>query len=199
MSSGVWTGRLLLVKSLISFSVQPSPDNDPAGALFLAAGFPPLGGAEAPTPTRFIVTGYSWTMGLGIVVLTSGSLYLSTLCSSGVRAAVMALPMYVGTVAFMQLMSAIAWKIARSELVVRATSALDVDRNSLRTIHVALDTIFLCGGILLAVLLIYFGYRNFRSGERNVRRVIVQLLCIASVIADLGYPARRRAPLRQVP
>jgi hypothetical protein len=107
-----------------------------------------------------------------IFLVTSISLYVSSLSTSGVKAVVLALPATIGLIAFFNLLTSIAY---RSGV-----------RIPLGFINNPLPAVTLVAGFIAVTL--RYAYVNHRSGERNGRRVLIQtgVLTAYLVIALVG-------------
>jgi ABC-2 family transporter len=165
-----------------------------AVALLCGVGLPlllvrilPAGGLQVISVSR--------DFGLVILLLTAGSIYISSLSSSGVRAMVLTLPIGVAIELWLRAVGgAMRWGTSRlagqymADIVtgVVATRAVDpADIIMFTTRAFALT---------LAPLLLWFGFVNHRSTERSVRRIVVQgvsiaLIIMAAVLAGGGLSA----------
>jgi ABC-type transport system involved in multi-copper enzyme maturation permease subunit len=118
-----------------------------------------------------------------VVVLTASSLYISSLCSSGVRAMVLSLPIGMAVAYFIQMVSvALGW-VTRvfagpwmADIVTGAVAPPSVDPADIMIFAARALS------LTLAPLLLWFGFVNHTSSERTVRRVCQQVASIALVI-----------------
>lgn len=132
-------------------------------ALLLGAGLPMVLIQITPLPDARLI--HMWTdLAVVSVLMAAGSLYLSSLSSSGVRAMVLSLPVGIGVVLFIQTVGGM-WSVSRST-------------------DPTLTAIFL--GRVLAVglipLLLWFAFVNHTSSERQPRRIVRQGVSIALVM-----------------
>ena len=118
-----------------------------------------------------------------IVLLTAGSLYISSLSSSGVRAMVLSLPIGLAVALFVQMVSgALRWvtlKLAgrlMADVVTGAVAPPSIDFGEV--------VIFAARALSLTLvpLLLWFGFVNHRSSERTVRRIFPQVVSIALLV-----------------
>jgi ABC-type transport system involved in multi-copper enzyme maturation permease subunit len=118
-----------------------------------------------------------------IVLLTAGSIYLSSLSSSGVRAMVLSLPAGIAVAFLVQTVNgAMGWvtlKLAgpmMAGIVTGAVAPSSVDPKDI--------LIFAARGfsLTLAALLLWFGFVNHTSAERTPRRIVQQVAVIALLI-----------------
>jgi hypothetical protein len=150
-------------------------------ALTLGVVVPQLGTMFLPDSPAFDVED-AWRSQTRLVfVLTSTSLYVSSLCSTGVRAAVLSVPTILGIGLFAQLFWAVLWKAYRSPLHLWAASMLPVHRDAF--LHRALGWTPLVFVALVSVVMLWLAFRNYRHGERGARRIAFQVCCVAAVIA----------------
>jgi len=151
-------------------------------ALVLGAGLPilliRLAPHEAlrglPRPGDFVVL---------ILLLTAGSIYISSLCCSGVRAMVAALPVGIGVLFYIQVVrAALGWTTSKlagpwmGHIVSGTVAPFSIDPG---------DAALVATRVLaftLVPLLVWFAFVNHRSSERTVRRVVPQVASIAALI-----------------
>ena len=119
-----------------------------------------------------------------VVMLTSLALYLSSISPSGVRAAVMAVPVVFGITMLGGLVQTTLWRSGfRSGLYVRIGAVIPVHlKDELHHILLWSPFIFVAS---MASLMLWLTYRNYRSGEWTPRRVALQMLGIASLLVFL--------------
>ncbi len=118
-----------------------------------------------------------------VVLLTASSMYISSLCSNGVRAMVLSLPIGLAVAYFMQTVSvALGW-VTRvlagpwmADIVTGAVAPPSVDPADIMIFAARAFS------LTLAPLLLWFGFVNHTSSERTVRRVCQQVASIALVI-----------------
>jgi ABC-type transport system involved in multi-copper enzyme maturation permease subunit len=119
-------------------------------------------------------------MAIAAVVLTSAGLYVSSLCTSGVRALVLSLPALIGTWWFIGVVSAAAARmLARVNVYESPAQRLLNLSTSSRGANDLLVFALLAG---FASLLLWLAAKNHRSAERNVGRVAGQVACIAAFL-----------------
>jgi hypothetical protein len=116
------------------------------------------------------------------VLLTTGSLYVSSLSASGLRALVVSFPaIFAAAVLVTSAMNMVWWTFARlmldpagPRLGVRVQRTLPA---------AAYEAIFvaLVGGFVLLLLLL--GFQNHRSADRRPKRVLPQIASIAAFLA----------------
>jgi hypothetical protein len=112
-----------------------------------------------------------WPLGVGIVVLTAWSLYLSSWARSGIVALALVLP---STIAALWTAKQIDWFVA-SRLETRHELTLT-----------SLSDLFTFTAIIatpLVVVLLLLAARNHRTRERSWQRLAVQAACLAGVYA----------------
>jgi hypothetical protein len=100
-----------------------------------------------------------------IVLLTAGSLYLSSLSGSGVRAMVLSLPIGIAVAVFIQMVS----------------RALGISASSMDPAAVVSAAARTCA-LTLVPLLLWFGFLNHTSSERTGRQLALQVGSIALLI-----------------
>jgi hypothetical protein len=107
-----------------------------------------------------------------IVLLTSSTLYVSSLSTSGVRALVLSIPFLLGAP-------------VTARLVVEVLVRFDIRPGKFSVVHAHLGRELLSLGLLagLAAFLLFLGMQNHRTADRQTRRVVAQLTGIAGVVA----------------
>ena len=117
-----------------------------------------------------------------IVLLTTGSLYVSSLSTSGLRALVVSFPALFGTaVLFTWTMNFVWWTFARLVLDPAGPRLSVRGQRSLPAAAYEAIVLALIGGFVL--LLIVLGFQNHRSTDRPLKRVLPQIACIAAFLA----------------
>jgi ABC-type transport system involved in multi-copper enzyme maturation permease subunit len=118
-----------------------------------------------------------------MVLLTAGSLYISSLSSSGVRAMVLSLPIGMAVAFFVQMVSgALRWVTLEfagpwmADIVTGAVAPSSIDPAEVLTYTARAFS------LTLAPLLLWFGFVNHRSSERSERRIFQQVASIALLI-----------------
>jgi hypothetical protein len=109
-------------------------------------------------------------LALTMVPLTTGSLYISTLCRSGVGAMVLSFPTFVAAALFAQTAGSLLWRVwfpAGSRRYVE--------------FHDTTLLLYAVGGGLVALLL-WLAFRNHRSADRSAARTSKQVVAIASSV-----------------
>jgi hypothetical protein len=118
-----------------------------------------------------------------IVVLTAGSIYVSSLSGSGVRAMVLSLPIGMAVVWFAQLVhGALRWvtlKVAGPLMSNIVTGAIAPSSGEAEGVVVFAARGF---SLVLVPLLLWFGFVNHTSTERPARRIFQQAAVIALLI-----------------
>ncbi len=108
--------------------------------------------------------------------LAIGSLYLSSLCGSGVAALVLSFPGVVAVVLFVQTVGSFLWHVFASG-----------PRLSVRTHDPGLLLVAIVSGLI--GLLLWLAYRNHRSADGGPARIVKQMLAIAAyIMAGLTLP-----------
>ena len=132
--------------------------------LSLAVGLPFLLASLSPTAGGLRVN-FSFVGTL--FILTVGSLYVSSLCTSGVKALLLSLP---GSALIFGLVSFFTW-VSQAQAVVRVRHAAEL-------------SMWLSLGLAVGFLamLLWFAMRNHRSGERGVSRVWPQAIWMAGYL-----------------
>ena len=117
-----------------------------------------------------------------IVLLTTGSLYVSSLSTSGLRALVVSFPTLFGTaVLFTWTMNFVWWTFARLVLDPAGPRLSVRGQRSLPAAAYEAIVLALVGGFVL--LLIVLAFQNHRSTDRRLKRVLPQIACIAAFLA----------------
>ena len=118
-----------------------------------------------------------------VVLLTASSIYISSLCSSGVRAMVLSLPIGMAVAYFMQIVSAMLGWVTGA---VAGPWMADIVTGAVAPPSAAPGDILIFAARALSVtvapLLLWFGFVNHTSSERTVRRVSRQVALIAVLI-----------------
>lgn len=153
-------------------------------ALAAAIGLPAALPFINPPVAGFRVRGEPWMhIPLTVGLLTTCSLYISSLCGSGVRAMVLSLPSVLGALAFIRFVSdSVFWWV--DELAADGIRAYPYRPAQLWLLYAL--------AIGFAALLLRFGLANHRSAERGGSRTSRQLVSVAAflalaVILDAGY------------
>jgi len=116
-----------------------------------------------------------------IVLFTTGSLYVSSLSTSGIRALVAAFPAVFATAVLVSSSMSFVWRTF-SRLMLDPFGA-EVSVRIQRTLPAAAyDAIFgaLVGGF--AFLLLLLAFRNHRTADRRLAQVLRQIACIAAFL-----------------
>lgn len=155
-------------------------------ALMMGVALPMVLNSVSPAPDHFEAARLWKRAAVVITVLTSVSLYISSLTTSGVRAVMLAFPVLTALVAVGQLLHSF-WLFgsAGSDF----TAAIPLPRPR----PLALPSAIL---MVLVMVALWLGYENHRSAERGFRRVATQMLCFAAVpfggvILVAGYVVAR--------
>ena len=135
----------------------------------------PLGGLRALP--------MSGNLAVLIVLLATGSLYISSLSSSGVHAMALSLPIGMAVAYFVQMVS---WALRWVTLKVAGPLMADIVTGAIAPswLHPAEVIVFVGRAFFLTLvpLLLWFGFVNHRSSERTVRRIFQQVAAIALLI-----------------
>jgi hypothetical protein len=114
-----------------------------------------------------------------VIVLTTSSLYVSSLCSSGIRAMVFSLPAPVGT-----LFLFLSVYVPVNDVVYRRL--MERDARPSREIFLSYVTAQRAAVLLLAAslvaLLLRYGLDNHRTGDRQFKRILTQAAGIAGLL-----------------
>lgn len=136
-------------------------------------------GVALPTLLELVIPVREWFTPLmaaqltaTMLLLTAGSLYLSSLCKSGVGALVLSFPSVVATVLFVQTVGSQLWRVWRS-------SAFDQPFLDPPVIFFLLLSVV--GGFV--ALLLWLAFLNHRTADRSVDRTSKQVLSIAGYVA----------------
>jgi len=127
-------------------------------------------------------------LALPAVVLTVTGLYVSSLCSSGLRALLMSIPAVLGTALFVGMLERPLTKAAfalvsyvPASMIPRREIELPVFIPQLRLVLIPQLSLLLVGGLL--ALLLRFGYVNYRSTDRVRSRTMKQVMGLACGVA----------------
>ncbi|HXT68957.1 MAG TPA: hypothetical protein VN700_04340 [Vicinamibacterales bacterium] len=162
----VSSSRQWMVKSAMAVSV----------ALTLAIGVPFLLHTIAPAPDDL---SFDWLQVLGVLTLTTGGLYISSMSTTGLRAALSSLPLFAASLLFGAIVLESISHLARQlALPAVATLASWSGISSMSAMHLART-----GFVLLAVglwaVLIRLGLANYRSADRSPSPIVRQLSWLA--------------------
>jgi hypothetical protein len=147
-------------------------------ALLLGMGVPLALTQIAALPDNFRLPIRAWReFSFAIVVLTTGSLYVSSLSPSGLRAMALVLPVGLGASVLDQ---AVSW--AAAPTVRRIASGLEPGWLSESMLRAAAPYVPFALGAGFVVLLLPFAYVNHRSAERSWPRIRRQASWIAAYL-----------------
>jgi hypothetical protein len=148
-----------------------------ASAMVLGIGFPVLLQSAAGLGG---VNALPRHASIGVVLLASGSLYISSLCRSGLWALLMSLPAVVGSALFIQL--SFDWLAHPSYIAVRQLTGKPVPRFPVFYYLPprALAYLLIAGVIALALR---FAFINHRSADLAARRVWMQVIVMVTLAA----------------
>jgi hypothetical protein len=120
-----------------------------------------------------------------ILLVTTGSLYVSTLCGSGVRALVMSIAGTLGASILIDRLSVLAWLFDRSfqPQPVLTRAVLSAWRARAMAMMHALDVLSLVTTGIFVALFLWFAYTNHRSVDRSIRRIWPQIAFLAVLVA----------------
>jgi hypothetical protein len=113
--------------------------------------------------------GDRWQIAPTLALLTVGSLYLSSLCKTGVGALVLSLPAVVATVFYVRTVLSLLWDLSAA-----------APRFSMRPHDSGLLLVAIVAGF--GALLLWLGFRNHRTADRSRGRIVQQALAIAGYI-----------------
>jgi hypothetical protein len=131
----------------------------------------------SPSAAEFRIPVRAWReMTVVLVWLTTSSLYVSSLCGSGVKAAVLNLPALFGTVMFVRAAIALAYEMPYPAIVPK----IYVSSQTWATI---MTSAALTLTIAIAALVLRFAFGNHRSAERAPRRISRQVAWVGSTLA----------------
>ena len=142
-----------------------------------------LSGCEHFIAGAALIGGISYFHTYAYDLLAAGSLYISSLSSSGVHAMALSLPIGMAVAYFLQMVSgALRWvtlKVAGPLMADIVTGP-----NAPSSLHPAEVIVFVgrAFSLTLVPLLLWFGFVNHRSSERTVRRIFQQAAAIALLI-----------------
>ena len=150
-------------------------------ALMFGAGLPIL--LNEATPLEGFAIGMPVDFTLMIVLLAAGSIYVSSLSGSGVRAMVLTLPIGMAVVLFAQMVrGALRW----ATLQVAGPLMADVVIGSIgpSSGDASVVVVFAARGLALALVpvLLWFGFVNHTSTDGTARRIFRQAAVIALLI-----------------
>jgi hypothetical protein len=115
-----------------------------------------------------------------VVLVTTSSLYVSTLCSSGIRAMVFALPAIVGTLLlFLSVYGPVSVAVYRRLVTWGGRPSREVFLSYLTAQRVAVLVL----GASLVMLLLCYALDNHRTADRHIRRILSQAAGIAGLLA----------------
>jgi ABC-type transport system involved in multi-copper enzyme maturation permease subunit len=121
----------------------------------------------------------SWSLAVLVVMLTSSSLYISSLVSSGVKAMTWSLPAGIGVALFIQ-----TTQTAIASASARLGAPLPADHTEAFIVASRLLP------ILIVPVLLWFGFVNHTSGDHPLRRTVTQIGVVTAltvaVIAAAG-------------
>lgn len=114
-----------------------------------------------------------------VVLLTASSLYVSSLCTSGIRAMILSLPAIVGTL-FLFLTVSLA--VDRAVFLAFTSRGARVSRGLFVAHAASQRTVMLLLAAGLVALLLRYALINHRSAERNSSRILRQVAGIAGLL-----------------
>lgn len=118
-----------------------------------------------------------------LIIVTSISLYVSSLSSSGIRAMVASLPVIAGGLYFTALASDILVRAARRTMTSAMEGITSADRVAVfGRLQSVTDTALLAGMVLIAVTALWFGYLNHRRIDRPGSAAVVQAAILAAAV-----------------
>jgi hypothetical protein len=132
----------------------------------------------------------SWT----IVMLTVASLYVSSLCTGGVRAIVASLPViFAGGLIYgffsTPYLGGRMWLSTQLFGVPRLRRTPQDFMGPIAFMNSVETYLLLAAGAAVALLLLRFGLSNHRSAERGLQRVVKQSVAIAALATTMGLVA----------
>jgi hypothetical protein len=107
-----------------------------------------------------------------VAVITASSLYVSSMCRSGVRALVLSLPVAVAVLLFVQALTTTLMRVM-------------FDPNLFGRLHVLSGASWAIAPAIeagLVGLLLWFAFVNHRSADQSARRVALQVASLAAFV-----------------
>ena len=154
-------------------------------ALVLAAGvgLPILLAQLMPLPhLGGFPRGAVWMVSVIAIGIAIGSLYVSTLSSSGARAVATALPVLAGAVILARMVEFMSWRVVRAGLLPRRGFSDLAPRTNAQA-EWAMTVI---AAVVVAVCLV-LAFRNHAAIDRGIRRVSAQAAALAGVLVAVGF------------
>jgi hypothetical protein len=116
-------------------------------------------------------------------LLTSGSLYVSSLSSSAVRAMVNSIPAVIAGVVFVGTSRALVMSIGYRVIAGPYGQNRVVNRELLRSFEASTGALHVWLAVLVAAAFLCFAFTNHRSMDRRVPRVVLQVLALVITAA----------------
>ena len=158
-------------------------------ALLMGVALPILLNYLSPAPDDFEI-GRLWRQtAVMITVLTSFSLYVSSLTTSGIRAMMLSFPVLIGLLVLTEYVGSGLWITPTAVMVPARGDLVRLERSPLEFVVFAILT-------ALVALTLWTAYQNHRFAERGVRRIATQLLVflvvpLAAVLLFAGVVVAR--------
>jgi hypothetical protein len=150
-----------------------------ASAIVLGIGLPALLVSAARSAGVNSIPLTEWVIS-GVMLLATGSLYISSLCRSGLWALVMSMPTAVGSQLFLQL--SFEWLANPTYAAVRQLSGQAMPRfRPFYYVPPRALGLLLVGGVIAIAL--RFAFINHRSADRPAKRVWSQVILMAMFVA----------------
>jgi hypothetical protein len=125
--------------------------------------------------------GAIWMVGVTAIAISIGSLYVSSLSSSGARAVATAFPVLAGAIVLARTVEFLMWRAARAGLIPRRGFSSWAPRTNA---DAEWAMTFIAAGVVAVYLVL--AYRNHAAIDRGMRRVSAQAVAIAGVLAAAG-------------
>jgi hypothetical protein len=116
-----------------------------------------------------------------LIIVTSISLYVSSLSSSGIRAMVASLPVIAGGLFFTALASDILVRAARRTMTFASEGVPSTDRFTAQIAWIT-DAALLAAFLMVAAVAFWLGYLNHRRIDRSRSAMLVQVATLVTVV-----------------
>jgi hypothetical protein len=158
-------------------------------ALLLGIALPHVLYAVAPPPDDRMPLRL-WREPVIVILLTTLSLYVSSLCASAVRAMVVAIPAFVASGLYTHAVGGFVTDIAyRTVRNLNASASRNVRIEQFTSMQTRSEYALVLAAIVTEVLLLRFAFINHRSGEHRPRTVIIQAtVLILALTVCLAVP-----------
>lgn len=123
---------------------------------------------------------------MAVLVLTAGGLYVSSLCTSGVQAMAISLPLLVGSAMYAATLGTFLWSAAYRMFYEATLHASPAGRlqwiGASQAVRWSSEAMPIVAGVALTVLLLRFAFVNHRTAERSTRRIVGQASVLFAVL-----------------